>query len=186
MMYRHRHCLSATRLYILFRALLWAASSTRRAVWQRWRILAWKRIRMLIATNMTSHICNVNSPLYNEVTKGWCMLRAAGIHGDIDQAGRMGALADFRAARVHVLVATDVASRGLDIKSIKTVVSLDAPRDIDTHVHRIGRTGRAGDRDGVAYTLVTPAQGKFAGVPLLTAGYRLLQCGAGESFAGEC
>ncbi|KAK9845852.1 hypothetical protein WJX81_004205 [Elliptochloris bilobata] len=89
--------------------------------------------------------------------------RAAGIHGDIDQAGRMAALADFRAGRSHVLVATDVASRGLDIKSIRTVVSLDAPRDIDTHVHRVGRTGRAGDRDGVAYTLVTPGQAKFAG-----------------------
>lgn len=89
--------------------------------------------------------------------------RAAGIHGDLDQAGRMAALADFRAGRTHVLVATDVASRGLDIKSIRTVVSLDAPRDIDTHVHRIGRTGRAGDRDGVAYTLVTPGQAKFAG-----------------------
>ena len=98
-----------------------------------------------------------------------CVLRATGIHGDIDQAGRMAALADFRAGRMHVLVATDVASRGLDIKSIKTVVSLDAPRDVDTHVHRIGRTGRAGDRDGVAYTLVTPAQAKFAGADMFVA-----------------
>ena len=93
--------------------------------------------------------------------RGAC--RAAGIHGDLDQAGRMAALADFRAGRAHVLVATDVASRGLDIKSVRTVVSLDAPRDIDTHVHRVGRTGRAGARDGAAHTLVTPAQAKFAG-----------------------
>jgi superfamily II DNA/RNA helicase len=56
---------------------------------------------------------------------------------------------------VHVLVATDVAARGLDVNSIKTVINYHAARDIDTHVHRIGRTGRAGALDGCAYTLLT-------------------------------
>lgn len=90
--------------------------------------------------------------------------RAAAIHGDMDQHSRMQVLHDFKAGKHHVLVATDVAARGLDIKSIKTVVNMDAAKDIDTHVHRVGRTGRAGDKDGVAYTLVTPREARFAGV----------------------
>lgn len=61
------------------------------------------------------------------------------------------------------MVATDVAARGLDIKSIKSVVNYDAAKDIDTHVHRIGRTGRAGDKEGVAYTLLMPHQARIAG-----------------------
>ncbi len=89
--------------------------------------------------------------------------RSVAIHGDMDQSSRMDALRGFKAGRSHVLVATDVAARGLDIKSIKTVVNFDAARDIDTHVHRIGRTGRAGDKDGVAWTLVLQSEARFAG-----------------------
>ncbi|KAK9804524.1 hypothetical protein WJX73_004516 [Symbiochloris irregularis] len=89
--------------------------------------------------------------------------RAAAIHGDMDQHARMSALAAFKAGTHHVLVATDIAARGLDIKSIKSVVNYDTAKDIDTHVHRVGRTGRAGDREGVAYTLITPREVKFAG-----------------------
>ena len=84
----------------------------------------------------------------------------------MDQHTRMQVLGDFKAGKHHVLVATDVAARGLDIKSIKTVVNVDAARDIDTHVHRVGRTGRAGDKDGVAHTLVTPSEASFAGASL--------------------
>ena len=90
--------------------------------------------------------------------------RAAAIHGAMDQHTRMQVLSDYKAGKHHVLVATDVAARGLDIKSIKSVVNVDAARDIDTHVHRVGRTGRAGDKDGVAYTLVTPQEARFAGM----------------------
>lgn len=75
----------------------------------------------------------------------------------------MAVLHDFKNGRHHVLVATDVAARGLDIKSIKSVVNYDAAKEIDTHVHRIGRTGRAGDKEGTAYTLVTPYETRFAG-----------------------
>ena len=89
--------------------------------------------------------------------------RAAAIHGAMDQHTRMQVLSDYKSGKHHVLVATDVAARGLDIKSIKTVVNVDAARDIDTHVHRVGRTGRAGDKDGVAYTLVTSQEARFAG-----------------------
>ena len=81
--------------------------------------------------------------------------RAAGLHGDMNQHDRIAVLGDFKRQAVHTLVATDVASRGLDIKSVKTVVNLDAAKDLETHIHRIGRTGRAGDKSGTAYTLVT-------------------------------
>ncbi|KAK3256679.1 hypothetical protein CYMTET_34195 [Cymbomonas tetramitiformis] len=81
--------------------------------------------------------------------------KVAALHGDKDQASRMEVLRDFKAGKHHILVATDVAARGLDIQSLKTVVNFDVAREIDSHVHRIGRTGRAGAKDGVAYTLLT-------------------------------
>ncbi|CAL2037057.1 unnamed protein product [Caenorhabditis brenneri] len=75
------------------------------------------------------------------------------LHGDMLQAERNENLLKFR-KKSPILVATDVAARGLDIAEIRTVVNFDMARDIDTHVHRIGRTGRAGHK-GTAYTLVT-------------------------------
>jgi len=59
------------------------------------------------------------------------------------------------------LIATDVASRGLDIPAIKWVINYEVPKDIATHVHRIGRTGRAGATDGVAITLLLRSDTKF-------------------------
>ena len=56
------------------------------------------------------------------------------------------------------MIATNVASRGLDIPTIKTVINYDCPKDKEDHIHRIGRTGRAGDKEGVAYTLITKSQ----------------------------
>ncbi|KAA8549073.1 hypothetical protein F0562_000757 [Nyssa sinensis] len=75
----------------------------------------------------------------------------------------MDILQKFKSGTYHVLIATDVAARGLDIKSIKSVVNFDIARDMDMHVHRIGRTGRAGDKDGTAYTLITQKEARFAG-----------------------
>lgn len=92
----------------------------------------------------------------------------------MDQHSRMAVLHDYKAGKQHVLVATDVAARGLDIKSIKSVVNYDAAKEVDTHVHRIGRTGRAGDKEGVAYTLITPYETRFAGGPALAASPPLL------------
>ncbi|XP_059437229.1 DEAD-box ATP-dependent RNA helicase 24 [Corylus avellana] len=89
--------------------------------------------------------------------------KVAALHGDKDQASRMETLQKFKSGIYHVLVATDVAARGLDIKSIKSVVNFDIARDMDMHVHRIGRTGRAGDKDGTAYTLITHKEARFAG-----------------------
>ncbi|CAH9112693.1 unnamed protein product [Cuscuta europaea] len=99
--------------------------------------------------------------------------KVAALHGDKDQSSRMEILQKFKSGTFHVLIATDVAARGLDIKSIKSVVNFDVAKDMDMHVHRIGRTGRAGDKDGTAYTLITQKEARFAGElvnSLVTAG----------------
>jgi superfamily II DNA/RNA helicase len=80
--------------------------------------------------------------------------RSGEIHGDIDQASRIAELERFREGKVNILVASDVAARGLDIKGVSHVFNFDAPWHPDDYVHRIGRTGRAGAK-GVAYTFVT-------------------------------
>lgn len=84
------------------------------------------------------------------------------LHGDMHQVDRNNVIARFKKKEFSVLVATDVAARGLDIPHIKTVINYDIARDIDTHTHRIGRTGRAGER-GDAFTLVVPKDKEFAG-----------------------
>ena len=68
------------------------------------------------------------------------------IHGDLSQRDRESALRDFRSGKISVLVATDVASRGLDIPNVAQVVNLDMPKTVEDYVHRIGRTGRAGNK----------------------------------------
>nr|WP_199441568.1 DEAD/DEAH box helicase [Umezawaea beigongshangensis] len=78
---------------------------------------------------------------------------AAAVHGDLGQGAREQALRAFRSGKVDVLVATDVAARGIDVSGVTHVVNYQCPEDEKTYVHRIGRTGRAG-RTGVAVTLV--------------------------------
>jgi len=80
-------------------------------------------------------------------------INAAAIHGNKSQGARTRALADFKASRVQVLVATDIAARGLDIDQLPHVVNYDLPNIPEDYVHRIGRTGRAG-REGEAISLV--------------------------------
>ncbi|KIL52195.1 DEAD/DEAH box helicase [Jeotgalibacillus soli] len=82
---------------------------------------------------------------------------AEGIHGDLTQAKRMTVLKKFKEGRIDVLVATDVAARGLDISGVTHVYNYDIPQDPESYVHRIGRTGRAG-RTGMAMTFVTPRE----------------------------
>jgi superfamily II DNA/RNA helicase len=78
---------------------------------------------------------------------------AAAVHGDLGQGAREQALRAFRAGKVDVLVATDVAARGIDVEGVTHVINYQCPEDEKTYIHRIGRTGRAG-RTGVAVTLV--------------------------------
>ncbi|MCL4831058.1 MAG: DEAD/DEAH box helicase [Caldilineaceae bacterium] len=82
---------------------------------------------------------------------------AEALHGDMGQDEREQVLARFRGERVNVLVATDVAARGLDIDDISHVFNFDLPPNPEIYVHRVGRTGRAG-KSGVAVTLLTPAE----------------------------
>ncbi|QYK39906.1 MAG: DEAD/DEAH box helicase [Paracoccaceae bacterium] len=85
---------------------------------------------------------------------------AAPIHGDLDQSVRTKTLDAFRDGSLHLLVASDVAARGLDIPAVSHVFNFDAPSHPEDYVHRIGRTGRAG-RSGRAFTLATPNDEKY-------------------------
>jgi superfamily II DNA/RNA helicase len=84
---------------------------------------------------------------------------AAALHGDLDQSARTAALDSFRNGEVTLLIASDVAARGLDIPDVSHVFNFDVPHHADDYVHRIGRTGRAG-KSGTAITIVSPADGK--------------------------
>jgi ATP-dependent RNA helicase DeaD len=84
-------------------------------------------------------------------------LRVKTLHGDMSQGARDGVMISFKGGRERLLVATDVAARGLDITGVSHVVNYDIPNSPDIYVHRIGRTGRAGE-SGRAITLITPKQ----------------------------
>src|SRR5699024_10833750 len=79
---------------------------------------------------------------------------AEGIHGDLTQGKRSSVLKKFKFGRIEILVATDVAARGLDISGVTHVYNFDIPQDPESYVHRIGRTGRAG-KMGEAISFVT-------------------------------
>ena len=85
---------------------------------------------------------------------------AEGIHGDLTQAKRMSVLRKFKEGSIDVLVATDVAARGLDISGVTHVYNFDIPQDPESYVHRIGRTGRAG-KTGMAITFVTAREQSY-------------------------
>ncbi|ARU60718.1 hypothetical protein CBW65_06170 [Tumebacillus avium] len=87
-------------------------------------------------------------------------LQAAGyqsdeLHGDLSQAKREKVMKAFRDAKIQLLVATDVAARGLDVEGVTHVFNYDIPQDVESYIHRIGRTGRAGEK-GIAFTIVAP------------------------------
>ncbi len=88
------------------------------------------------------------------IARGWA---AEALHGDMGQAQRETVLRRLRAGQVEIVVATDVAARGLDVERITHVINYDVPNDVESYVHRIGRTGRAG-RTGVAVLFITPRE----------------------------
>lgn len=83
--------------------------------------------------------------------------QAEGIHGDLTQGNRLSVLNKFKNRRIEILVATDVAARGLDISDVSHIYNFDIPQDPESYVHRIGRTGRAG-KTGVAISFVIPRE----------------------------
>jgi ATP-dependent RNA helicase DeaD len=86
-------------------------------------------------------------------------LNACAIHGDMRQGARTQVMSGFKSGKVNLLVATDVAARGIDASDVEIIINYDIPEDVDYYVHRIGRTGRAG-KQGASYTLVA-GSGEF-------------------------
>jgi len=82
------------------------------------------------------------------------------IHGDFSQKKRETVLHNFRTGKLKILVATDVAARGLDIKGVELVINYGLPKNAESYVHRIGRTGRAG-KEGTAISIATPSEDKY-------------------------
>ena len=107
---------------------------------------AWSRVLVFAGTRYTTeHVAEKLRRLG---------LTAAALHGELTQAARTQALADFKAKRLRVLLATDLAARGIDIVQLPAVVNFDLPRSTDDYLHRIGRTGRAGE-SGMAVSFIT-------------------------------
>lgn len=106
----------------------------------------WARVLVFVATKYaTEHVAE-------KLRKAG--LKAGALHGELSQGARTQALADFKEGKLQVLLATDVAARGIDIVQLPAVVNFDLPRSADDYIHRIGRTGRAGET-GVAVSFVS-------------------------------
>ena len=132
-----------------------------------------RRLLSAEATTSTIIFCN-RKTMVRDLAKALKKdrFRAGEIHGDMDQASRIAELDRFKAGEISILVASDVAARGLDVKGVSHVINYDTPWHPDDYVHRIGRTGRAG-ATGHAYTFVSPKDmeaienvQKLTGVPI--------------------
>ena len=107
--------------------------------------------RILIFCNTKKMVDDLSAALQ---ARGYC---AEGLHGDMTQNQRDSAMGRFRGGSLHILIATDVAARGIDVDDVEAVFNYDIPQDIEYYVHRIGRTGRAG-KEGMSFTLVSPRE----------------------------
>ncbi len=107
--------------------------------------------RSIVFINNTADIAEVEAKL------NFVGLDAGALYGDMDKSVRSVTLRNFRDGKIRVLVATDVAARGLDIEDLTLVVNLDPPIDSEHYVHRVGRTGRMG-RKGLAVSIITPKE----------------------------
>ena len=113
----------------------------------------------LLSTPFAGASCIVFTRTVNETQRISILLRSLGfgaipLHGQLSQSARLGALGKFRARSRDILVATDVAARGLDVPSVDLVLNFDLPPDSKTYIHRVGRTARAG-KSGHAISMVT-------------------------------
>ncbi|MEO7251431.1 MAG: helicase-related protein, partial [Arenimonas sp.] len=116
-------------------------------------ILSQRYQDQILVFGKTKHGCN---RLAEQLEKSG--IKAVAIHGNKSQSQRLKALGDFKSGKARVLVATDVAARGLDIPQLPLVINFDLPMVAEDYVHRIGRTGRAG-ASGEAISLVAPEEG---------------------------
>lgn len=107
----------------------------------------WRRVLVFVATK---HAAEIVADKLRKVR-----IYAEPFHGELSQGKRTQVLADFKASRLKVVVATDVAARGIDIAQLPVVVNYDLPRSAVDYIHRIGRTGRAGE-SGLALSFVSP------------------------------
>lgn len=129
---------------------------------QRYMFIAykWKDLYLIhLLNDNIGHPTIIFTRTVNETQRLSILLRTLGfqalpLHGQLSQSNRLGALNKFKAKARDILVATDVAARGLDIPSVDLVVNFDLPHDSETYVHRVGRTARAG-KSGKAVTFVT-------------------------------
>ena len=134
------------------------------------RTEGWARVLVFVATRYaTEHVAGKLNA---------AGLRAAALHGELSQGARTGALADFRSGAVRVLVATDMASRGLHIEQLPAVVNYELARSPATHIHRVGRTARQGAA-GVAVSFIA------ADDPAQEAHFRLIEKRQGQRVARE-
>ena len=127
-------------------------------------ILSQRYQEQILVFGKTKHGCNRLAELLEKAG-----IKAVAIHGNKSQSQRLKALGDFKSGKARVLVATDVAARGLDIPQLPLVINFDLPMVAEDYVHRIGRTGRAG-ASGEAISLVSPDEGS-----LLRAIHRVLK-----------
>ena len=112
------------------------------------RVLAFNDVKSaLIFCNTKAMVDDLSTMLRSK------KYNAAGLHGDMDQRKRDSVMNGFRKEQIHLLIATDVAARGIDVNNIEAVFNFDLPRDSQDYVHRIGRTGRAG-KTGLAFSFV--------------------------------
>lgn len=142
----------------------------RNKLWALSRIIEYEKPNLMLVFCATKRMVDILTERLNGHGYG-----AEAIHGDLSQARRENVLEKFKAGKIHILVATDVAARGLDIDDITHVVNYDLPEEPEVYVHRVGRTGRAG-REGKAITFISKGDKaqlaqveRFAGTKILFA-----------------
>ncbi|MCB9655627.1 MAG: DEAD/DEAH box helicase [Deltaproteobacteria bacterium] len=120
------------------------------------KLLRGEPMERLLVFTRTKH--GANRLVKNLATAGF---GAAAIHGNKSQSARVRALDDFKSGRIRIIVATDIAARGIDIKGLSHVINFDLPNEPESYVHRIGRTGRAG-QSGVAISFCSSEERPYA------------------------
>lgn len=144
-----------------------------------------KILRNIFKTKARSHVIVFAASKLNvkELTRELRRsgVKAAEMHSDLEQSQRDEVMLSFRAGKIDVLVATDILARGIDIDDIAVVVNYDVPREVESYVHRIGRTARA-NADGEAVTLISPRdQSKFGQIERFL-GYEVSKCEVPSEF----